>query len=163
MIIIISGAVITLALTGLLYLLWPKSRKTTSRLVISAIFYKQVKIEGIIMAAQLNLNELLTGTLGIVNHATGEAITATFANVTATSSDTTVFTVTQNPDNSLTVDGIALGSGTLTVTTDATYTDPDPSVGLVTVSKSVTVTVTISPAQTATDLVVNFGTPVPQA
>lgn len=115
------------------------------------------------MAAQLNLNELLTGTLGIVNHATGEAISATFANVTATSSDTTIFAVTLNPDNSLVVDGVALGTGTLTVTTDATYTDPDPAVGLVTVNKTVAISVAISPAQTATDLVVNFGTPVPQA
>lgn len=115
------------------------------------------------MAAQLNLEELLTGTLGIVNHATGEAITATFANVTATSSDETIFTVVLNPDGSLTVDGIALGNGTLTVVADCTYTDPDPAVGLVTVGKSVAVSVTISPAQTATDLVVNFGTPVPQA
>ena len=114
------------------------------------------------MAAQLNLNELLTGTLGIVNHATGDVISATFANVSAISSDPTIFTVELNPDNSLTVDGIALGSGTLTVTADATYTDPDPTVGLVTVNKTVAISVTISPAQTATDLVVNFGTPVPQ-
>ena len=113
------------------------------------------------MAAQLNLDELLTGTLGVVNHATQEAISATFANVSASSSDTSIFTVTLNPDNTLVVDGLAVGSGTLTVTADATYSDPASGI-TVTHNKSVTVAVTISPAETATDLVVTFGTPVPQ-
>lgn len=112
------------------------------------------------MAAQLNVNELLVGTLGLVNHATGEAITATFANVSVSSSDTTIFTTTLDGSGNVDVDGVAVGTGLLSVTADATYVDPATG-STVTFTKLVTISVTVSPAATATDLVVNFGTPTP--
>lgn len=112
------------------------------------------------MSAQLNVNEMLVGTLGLVNHQTQQPITATFANVTVTSSDPTIFTTALDASGNVDVDGVAVGSGTLTISADATYVDPATG-ATVTFTKLLTVSVTISPAATATDLVVTFGAPQP--
>ena len=112
------------------------------------------------MAAQLNVHELLVGTLGLVNHATGEAITATFANVSTSSSDTSIFTVALDATGLVDVTGIAVGTGTLSISADATYVDPGSGV-TVTFTKLLTVAVTVSPTATATDLTITFGNPTP--
>lgn len=112
------------------------------------------------MSAQLNVNEMLVGTLGLVDHSTQQPITATFANVNVSSSDTAIFTTKLDSAGNVDVDGVAVGNGTLTVSADATYIDPATK-ATVTFTKLVTVSVTISPATTATDLVVTFGNPQP--
>ena len=112
------------------------------------------------MAAQLNVNELLVGTLGLVDHATQQPIAATFANVSVSSSDTSIFTTNLDASGNVDVDGVAVGTGTLSISADATYVDPATQ-ATVTFTKILTVSVTVSPANTATDLVVNFGTPQP--
>lgn len=115
------------------------------------------------MALTINANELVVGTLGLVDHATGNPITATFTNISFSGSDNTLFTVTQSTTDltSVTVTGVAAGTGTLTATADATYVDPANG-NSVTVTKSVVIGVTISPAGTVADLVVNFGAPKAQ-
>lgn len=112
------------------------------------------------MSAQLNVNELLIGTLGIVDHSTQQPITATFANVSVSSSDATIFTVTLDASGNVDVDGVSVGAGTLSVSADATYIDP-ATLATVTFNKLLTVTVTVSVANTATDLVISFGMPQP--
>lgn len=135
-------------------------RHPETRLVLSTIYYKNLKIEGLIMAAQLNAHELLVGTLGLVNHATGEAITATFTNVSVSSSDTATFTAALDGSGLVDVTGVAVGTGTLSISADATYVDPASS-ATVTFTKLLVVAVTVSPSATATDLVIAFGKPTP--
>jgi hypothetical protein len=135
-------------------------RHTKVALVLLTIHYKQLKIEGIIMAAQLNVNEMLVGTLGLIDHATQQPIPATFGNVSVSSSDTSIFTTNLDNNGNVDVDGIAVGTGTLTISADATYTDPATQ-ATVTFTKILTVSVTVSPANTPTDLVISFGTPQP--
>lgn len=116
------------------------------------------------MAVSLNVQETLLGTLGIVNHADGTPIPATFANAAFTSSDPTIFTAAADSADAEEVDivGVAVGTATLSVSADCTYNDPATQQP-VTVNKTATISVTISPAATATDLVVTFGTPTPAA
>jgi len=135
-------------------------RHTKTFLILKSIRFHHIKIEGIIMSAQLNVNELLVGTLGLVDHATQQPITATFTNVSVSSSDTSIFTASLDGSGNVDVDGISAGSGTLSISADATYVDPATQ-ATVTFTKVLTVSVTVSPATTATDLVVTFGTPQP--
>lgn len=143
---------------------WPRCHKehrhAKTKLVLSAIQYKNLKIEGIIMAAQLNVQELLVGTLGLINHATGEAITATFTNVSVSSSDTTIFSASLDGSGLVDVTGVAVGTGTLSISADATYIDPGSGATVI-FTKLLVVSVTVSPSATATDLVIAFGTPTP--
>lgn len=112
------------------------------------------------MALTLSTNEFATGALGLVEHATGNPIVATFANVTGTSADSTIFTVAPNTTDATSIDvtGVAVGTANLTVTATVTYVDPATSQS-VSVSKTAIISVTITQGTTAADLVVNFGVP----
>ena len=119
--------------------------------------------------AKVNVKEFLTGTLGIVNHETQEAIPATFANESFASADEGIATVAldpaDGPDNAiLDFKGIAEGETTLNIEVDATYVDPATG-ETVTKHKSVVVTMTVTKPveETETDLVVTFGPAQPAA
>lgn len=141
-----------------------KKRKQRTKLILVTIINKS-KIK--ILAMEFNVKEFVDTNLALVDHDTQAPIDATFANITLTSSDTSVFTCDSdvNADGITDVLGIAEGSATLTVTADATYTDSKTGL-VVTGNKSVDVPVTITaPAPTAenTDLVVTFGPATPTA
>lgn len=146
-----------------------KKRKkvhTKTRLVIVQLSYKSLFIQNsIIMSLTLDANELVKGVLGVVRRDTGAAVAnLSFSDITFTSSDTAIFGVTLDPEpNTLDVQTVAVGSAVLSLTTTASYTDPDDETKTRTESKSVSIPVTVTQPATQTDLVVTFGTPIPQS
>lgn len=121
------------------------------------------------MSLTLDPKEVAKGVLGVVRRDTGAPVdNLTLSNLTFTSSDTTVFGVTADPDpNTLDVQTVAPGSGIMGVSALCVYDDPDdtntdPSIPKKqrTETKSASVPVTVSQPATQTDLVVTFGTPV---
>jgi len=140
-----------------------------SRLVLQSLVYKSLIIQNsIIMALTISTTELVSGALGLVDHASGTSFTnIVFSGITQVSSDQTIFTVatsTTDP-NSIVVTGIAVGVATLTVTVGTvTYTDLSGNPQTET-NKVVTIAVTVTPGVTTptSDLVVNFGTPTVKA
>src|ERR1041385_271418 len=139
-------------------------RSAKTRLVLSTIIYKNLKVKGEITMAEVLVKEFLKGTLSIVNHVTSEVIPATFATETFVSSDEGIVKVVVDPDDTsdtavIDFQGIAVGTAELTIEVDATYVDP--SSGTVTRHKTVKVTMTVTPGETETDLVVNFSAAAP--
>lgn len=143
---------------------------TETRLVLSGLKYNNLTIKNsIIMSAELNVKQFVAGVFGIIRHDDGTPITATFANETFSSSDTSIFTAEVDPGDGpdtaiVDVKGVAEGPGSLHVEVDASYTDPGTG-QLVTKHKTADIQVTITaapPSETETDLVVNFGTPQTQ-
>lgn len=144
-------------------------RHARTDLVLSTIFYNNLKIEGIIMSSKFNPNQFVQGIISLVNHVDGSPIAATFANEQFVSADENIAAVTVDPADGpdtaiLDIKGIAVGETDITITADATYVDPNTG-EQVTKSKSVTVHVTISApvSEAETDLVVTLGDPQPAA
>ena len=108
------------------------------------------------MALSLNVNDVVTSTLGLVDHATQTPITdASFSNQSYSSDNEGVATI----DGSGGVTGIAPGTANLTFTADVTYTGNDGQPKTET-GKTLVVAVTVSAVPQTTDLVVTFSAPV---
>lgn len=136
-------------------------------LVLSTLIYKNLKIEGVFTMANFKVKEFIQGILGLVKHADGSKIDATFANETFVSADESIAVAvvdpTDGPDTAiLDIKGIAVGETDITVTSDVTYIDPNTSLQ-VTKSKSAIIHVVISApvSEAETDLVVTLGDPQP--
>lgn len=146
---------------------WSNRAKTHTRLIVSTIFFHNLKLKGEIKMAQFNVKEFVQGNVSLVNHVDGSPIEATFANEQFSSADESVATVNVDPADGpdtavLDIVGVSVGETDITVTVDASYTDPNTNESL-TKSKSVTIQVTITEPveQAETDLIVNLGTPQP--
>lgn len=111
---------------------------------------------------ELQIKDFVDANLGLVDHDTQAAITATFANIVMTSSDPTIFTVDSDVDTDGTMDvvGVAVGTATLTVSADVSYNDSKTGLD-VTANKTVDVPVTITASPESADLVVTFSAPKP--
>lgn len=129
-----------------------------TKLVLSGIKYKSLTIKNsIIMALSLNVQEFVTSTLGLVDHATQQPITsAVFSNQSYVSNDPTIASV----DGSGTVTGLAFGSTNIIVTTDVTYTGTEGQPKTET-GKSLLVAVQVFAAALTTDLTIAFSAPQP--
>lgn len=99
-----------------------------------------------IMAITLNANQFSIDTLGLVDSDTGNAVAATFANVSFVSSDPTIFTSTQDPANPNTTKDVAVaaGSASLNVTADASYTDSVSGLAVTKAGLIISVPVTVA-------------------
>lgn len=114
----------------------------------------------IIMSLSLAANQSSIGQLSIVDNTSGAVVAATFANVQANVSDATLFSAVVNSDNSITVSGVAAGSGTLSIQADASYTDGNTGLATTqTLTESVDVTVSAVISPEGVTLQVTFSTP----
>ena len=113
---------------------------------------------------QITTKQFTDANLALVDHATLNTITATFANVVLTSSDESIFTATSdvNGDGVLDIVPVNPGTATLTATADASYTDANTGQP-VTVNKGATIEVTVTaPVEgQLTDLVLTLSDPQP--
>jgi hypothetical protein len=139
-------------------------RKRKPTLIFTTIINnKQIKILKIMPT--LDLKTFVDTVLALEDTDTKAPITATFANIAMTSSDTSIFTADSdvNADGTVDIVGVAAGTATLTVTADASYTDGNTGKA-VTANKSATIDVTVSeplPGDENTDMIVSFGAPSP--
>lgn len=114
------------------------------------------------MSLTIVANQLVSGTLGLLDTVTNNPVTSSFANSVATSDTPGAFTAAIDGAGNVVVTGVAAGAGTLTVSADCSYVD---STGAnQTKNLSTTIDVTISEVITAdsVQLVVSFGAPVNQ-
>ena len=115
-----------------------------------------------IMSLSLVSNQKVAGTLGLIDSVTNNPVTATFANVTATSDTPAAFTASVDSSNNIDVVGVAAGTGILTVSALTAYTDSTGAAQSVTLTTTVDVTITAVITADGVALTVTFGTPTAQ-
>lgn len=143
----------------------PEEHHHRYRLVLKSLHSPCITItKSIIMALTINIGELVTGVLGLVDHATGNPVSASFSGLSVSSDNTAVFTTTQNASNpdAIDVTGTGVGTANLSVTVIATYTDGNTG-ATITATKTLIVAVTVNVNAQATDLTITFGPPVTAA
>lgn len=131
------------------------------RLVLQTNFSENNSIF-LIMAIQLNVGQFSLDTLSLIDSDTGNAVAATFANNSFTSSDSNVFTSTVDgtDPNSTRDQAVNAGSATLNVSSDVTYTDANTNQSVTkTLTLAVPVTVVAVVAGENVALVMTQGTP----
>ena len=116
-----------------------------------------------IMALSLASNQLVIGTLGLVDQTNpATVVTGTFTGTTATSDTPAAFTALVDASGNVDVTGVAAGTGNLSVTTTAAYTDSTGTAQSVSLTTSVPVTVTAVVTADQVALTVTFGSPTAQ-
>lgn len=109
------------------------------------------------MSISLNVNDFVTSTLGLVDHATQAPITsASFSNQTYSSDRPDL----ASADSTGKVTAVAAGTANITFTTDVSYTGADGQPKTET-GKTLVVAVTVNGSAQTTDLTVTFSAPQP--
>ncbi len=141
-------------LSKILCSIFCECKKDLSGIVLTLSF-NQTILKGKIMAATITDSQLIKGTLTTVNKK-GQPASVQLGTIEYSSSNESVFTVTEDPDNEngFTVTAVGAGSGQLNYSADA-----DLGEGVVTISGFTDIVVT--PAQ-ATGFNVTFGQPEEQ-
>jgi hypothetical protein len=138
-------------------------RHKKPRIVPKLVIYQVVNNKkSQIMSLTLVSNQKVAGVLGLVDVVTGNPVTASFANVSATSDTPAAFTVSVDSSNNIDVVGVAAGSGTITVQADASYTDSTGAAKTETLTVTVDVVISAVIVADKVALTVTFGTPVAQ-
>jgi hypothetical protein len=136
-------------------LLSEKCKAHKVRLSINQIINKSIYQ---LMALTFNVGQKSQGTLGLTDTVTNQPVQATFASVTATPDNASVFTAVVNADNSITATAVAPGSANLNVSASVSYTDSTGTAQTVTLTVSIPVTVAQLTADSVA-LTLTFGTP----
>lgn len=147
-------------LTGIIAgLLKEKNERERVRLILTTTFNNN---QFIIMAINLNSNQFSVDVLSLIDSDNGNAVAASFSNVSFSSSDTGVFTTeqdTSNP-NQTTDRAVSAGNASLNISATVSYTDANTGQP---VTKDLTlvvpVTVTAIVAGENVELVLTQGTP----
>lgn len=151
-------------LVGIIDKLTKPSQHENVRLILTTILNNNNSILEI-MALNLNVGQSSTDVLGLIDTDKNVPVVATFANVSFTSSDPTIFTTTQDPSNpNQSVDtAVAAGTANLVVTADASYTDANTGQAVTKTGLSVTVPMTVTAVVAGENvaLTITQGTPTP--
>lgn len=129
---------------------------------VSLVLYLNNKQNSIlrIMALSLASNQLVIGTLGLVDSTNpATVVTGTFTGTTATSDTPAAFTALVDASGNVDVTGVAAGTGNLTVVSTAAYTDSTGAAQSASLTVVIPVTVTAVTVADSVALVVNFGAP----
>jgi len=114
------------------------------------------KTKFLIMSVEIQSNQLVVGTLSLIDSVTSAPVAATFSGTTAVSDNPAAATASVNADGTVTITGVAAGGCNVTISSTASFTN---SLGTASSgSVSTIVAVTIDAIQTAdgVTLVVTF-------
>lgn len=139
------------------------SREFRTRLVLTTILDNNTTVQ--IMSITLNANQFSLDTISLIDSDTGNAVAATFANQSFSSSDPSVFTSVQDSSdpNSTRDTAVGAGSASLNISAEATYTDGNTGQSVTkTLTLVVDVTVVAIVAGENVALVLTQGTPQAQ-
>ncbi len=115
-----------------------------------------------IMATSLAANQKTLGALGLQDKVTSALVTATFSGTSAASDNDGVATASVDSDGNIVVIGVAAGDCNVSITSTANFTN---SLGQpATSTQTISVAVHVDAVVTADDvqLIVTFGSPIPQ-